>query len=151
VLAFGKYIEGKWVKLKISLTHLLLEMPVEINRSVKQVIVMRNDLNMRKGKMIAQGAHASIMFLAASCLLNTGVHDDAVPWLCQGMTKICVRVDSEAELLDIQKKATEAGLVVNPIVDAGLTEFAGPTFTCLAIGPNKADAIDAVTGHLKLL
>lgn len=29
----------------------------------KQVIVMRTDLNMRKGKMIAQGSHASIAFL----------------------------------------------------------------------------------------
>lgn len=29
-------------------------------RNVKQVIVMRKDLNMRKGKMIAQGAHASV-------------------------------------------------------------------------------------------
>lgn len=28
---------------------------------LKQIIVMRNDLNMRKGKMIAQGAHASIV------------------------------------------------------------------------------------------
>ena len=30
---------------------------------IKQVIVMRTDLNMRKGKMIAQGAHASMKVL----------------------------------------------------------------------------------------
>ena len=29
----------------------------------KQVIVMRKDLGMRKGKMIAQGAHASLRVL----------------------------------------------------------------------------------------
>src|SRR5271157_6246907 len=34
--------------------------PKHSNYSVKQVIVMRKDLNMRKGKMIAQGAHASM-------------------------------------------------------------------------------------------
>ena len=28
--------------------------------NVKQVIVLRKDLNMRKGKMVAQGAHASM-------------------------------------------------------------------------------------------
>lgn len=30
---------------------------------VKQVIIIRTDLNMRKGKMIAQGAHASVNYL----------------------------------------------------------------------------------------
>ena len=30
---------------------------------MKQVIVMRTDLNMRKGKMIVQGCHASEMVL----------------------------------------------------------------------------------------
>jgi peptidyl-tRNA hydrolase len=39
-----------------------LELEMNINRDVKQLIVMRTDLNMRKGKMIAQGAHASIMW-----------------------------------------------------------------------------------------
>lgn len=32
-------------------------------QSAKQVIVMRKDLGMRKGKMIAQGAHASLRVL----------------------------------------------------------------------------------------
>jgi len=31
----------------------------------KQVIVIRKDLKMRRGKEIAQGAHASIAFLTA--------------------------------------------------------------------------------------
>lgn len=69
-----------------------------------------------------------------------------------GRTKIYVRVDSEAELLEIAQKAQEAGLIVHVITDAGHTEFAGvPTKTCLAIGPDEADKIDAVTGNLKLL
>jgi len=31
---------------------------------IKQVIVIRRDLKMRRGKEIAQGAHASMMFLS---------------------------------------------------------------------------------------
>jgi PTH2 family peptidyl-tRNA hydrolase len=115
--------------------------------AAKQVIVMRNDLNMRKGKMVAQGAHASIMFLLLSNQ-STRIQED---WAVSGMTKICVRVDSEAELLDIQSKAEAKGLTVHLITDAGHTEFDGPTRTCLAIGPNEANQIDAITGHLKLL
>ena len=35
----------------------------EAPKQAKQVIVMRKDLGMRKGKMIAQGAHASLKVL----------------------------------------------------------------------------------------
>jgi PTH2 family peptidyl-tRNA hydrolase len=120
----------------------------------KQVIVVRNDLNMRRGKMISQGAHASIMFLVHRlCDPEVGAKDRAIQeWLTHGMTKICVRADSEAELLEIAQKAQDAGLTVHVITDAGHTEFAGaPTKTCLAIGPDEEDKIDAVTGNLKLL
>ena len=120
----------------------------------KQVLAVRNDLNMRKGKMIAQGAHASIMVLVHRlCDAEAGEKDQAIQeWLKHGMTKICVRVDSEAELLEIAQKAQDAGLTVHVITDAGHTEFAGvPTKTCLAIGPDEEDKIDAVTGKLKLL
>lgn len=116
----------------------------------KQVIVMRNDLNMRKGKMIAQGAHASMMFLFQASANSEGV--DLSDWMDAGLTKICVHVDSETELIDIYERATKAGLRVNLITDAGRTEFGGiPTKTCLAVGPNEASAIDVITGGLKLL
>jgi len=120
----------------------------------KQVIVVRNDLNMRRGKMIAQGAHASIMFLVQRlCDPQAGSKDHAIQeWLNHGMTKICVRADTEAELLEIAQKAQDAGLIVHVITDAGHTEFAGvPTRTCLAIGPDEEDKINLVTGALQLL
>jgi PTH2 family peptidyl-tRNA hydrolase len=61
-------------------------------------------------------------------------------------------VDSEEELMQIHDKAVEAGLEVHLITDSGRTEFHGqPTRTCLAIGPDEADKIDAITGHLELL
>lgn len=128
--------------------------------SVKQVIVMRNDLNMRKGKMIAQGSHAAMMFLVDHIL---NAYQGNLPkiqfapeewqWLSTGrMTKVCVRVDSEAELVEIERKCREALVPVYLITDAGLTEFGGvPTKTCLAVGPASAEKIDPITGHLKLL
>ncbi len=126
----------------------------------KQVIVMRNDLNMRKGKMVAQGSHAAMMFLVESLLAvarnpSRSFHMDAGAWrwLASGrMSKICVRVDSEAELLEVAAEAEAAGLPVHVITDAGLTEFGGvPTRTCAAIGPAAASRVDPVTNHLKLL
>lgn len=114
---------------------------------MKQVIVMRKDLNMRWGKAIAQGAHASL----AVTLEN--IDDPRVKaWLADRFRKIAVRVDSEEELLEIYERAKKAGLLVRLITDAGLTEFNGvPTHTCIAVGPDEASNIDPITGHLKLL
>jgi PTH2 family peptidyl-tRNA hydrolase len=130
-------------------------------RQMKMVIVMRTDLNMRKGKMIAQGAHAATMCLLGrwdgrTCFLgrwDDQMAADIQDWLLvSGMRKICVRVDSEAALLEIERHAQECGLRVRLITDAGTTEFGGlPTKTCLAIGPNSDADIDRVTGSLKLL
>ena len=103
---------------------------------------------MRKGKMIAQGAHGAIMFKYGDINPIT----EEWHWLNGGMTKICVRVNSEAELDEIYAKAKEARLAVFMVTDAGHTEFHGvPTKTCLAIGPNKSEDIDKITGHLELL
>jgi PTH2 family peptidyl-tRNA hydrolase len=119
---------------------------------LKQVIVMRNDLNMRKGKMVAQGAHASMWFLFMRAIHGQDLTEEAAAWMQFGMTKICVRCDSEAELSDIETRAKESGLTVHVITDAGHTEFSGvPTKTCLAIGPNAISEIDKITGALKLL
>lgn len=61
-------------------------------------------------------------------------------------------VNSEKELLEIEEAAIEARVLCHVVVDNGLTEFAGvPTTTCLALGPDYADKIDAITGHLPLL
>ncbi len=116
----------------------------------KQVIVLRKDLGMRKGKMVAQGAHASLGAVLRSGKLKTDA--DTKAW-CEGrFTKICVSVDSEEELLEIYKQAGLAKLNRSLITDAGLTEFNGvPTKTAVAVGPGKPEAVDKVTGHLKLL
>lgn len=123
----------------------------------KQVIVLRKDLNMRKGKMVAQGAHASMR-----AVLQLGKKDGEnfviplderfEPWLLGRFKKICVSVNSEAELLAIQEKAAAAGVITALIQDAGLTEFGGvPTYTAVAVGPDRDDRVDAITGGLPLL
>ena len=127
------------------------------DRVYKQVIVMRHDLKMRRGKQIAQGAHASMAFLASrlkvSGVVSMNEFDEASQaWLSWGFAKICCRVDSEDELLAIRDVASQQGLEVHMITDSGKTEFHGvPTNTCLAIGPDESSKIDAITGELKLL
>ena len=124
------------------------------NRPTKQVIVIRKDLNMRKGKTAAQASHSSISFLLKRITgkkTELKLSDVELEWIQTGQTKVCVSVDSEKELLDVFSDAKNAGLEVNLITDAGRTEFGGvPTKTCLSIGPDYADKIDKITGNLKL-
>lgn len=118
---------------------------------VKQVIVVRKDLGMRRGKEIAQGSHASNAILIEVAFAGKTPSDELIEWLNTGTTKICVRVDSEEELLAIYDAADKARLEVNLITDRGSTEFNGvPTRTCLAIGPHHHSLIDPITSHLKL-
>ncbi len=119
----------------------------------KQVIVMRRDLGMRRGKEIAQGSHASMIWLALRIRQPGYAFNDAESqWLNGSFTKVCVRADSEEELLGVVQKAREAGVMAYVCVDAGRTEFHGvPTPTCCAVGPDFPERIDPITGHLKLL
>jgi PTH2 family peptidyl-tRNA hydrolase len=123
----------------------------------KQVIVMRKDLGMRKGKMIAQGAHASLRVLldrgeAQDDRYVISMTDAMKAWLTGRFTKVCVSVDSEAALDAIVARAKAAGVPCALIVDAGQTEFHGvPTKTCCAVGPAWVADIDAITGDLPLL
>lgn len=135
--------------------------------SVKQVIIIRTDLRnvdghkVRTGKLIAQACHASMAFLTRNAeiikgsFMNQEMEIDTTAlkqWIEGKFTKICLQVDSEAKLQELYDKAEQAGLTVSKIVDSGLTEFNNiPTFTCIAIGPNFSEEIDAITGGLKLL
>lgn len=118
---------------------------------IKQVLVIRKDLKMRRGKEIAQGAHAAMAFLVKKSLRKEEFTEVERLWMEGLFTKVCVRVDSEAELLAVAQAAEKEGLRVEIITDAGKTEFAGfPTRTCLAVGPDIASRIDKVTSHLEL-
>lgn len=108
------------------------------------MIVLRKDLGMRCGKMVAQGAHAVEM------VLDQGVGLQAL-WRHTGRAKICCRVESEDELLAIYKQAQAANLPCSLVRDAGRTEFSEPTYTAVAIGPCFPQHVDPITGDLRLL
>lgn len=125
-------------------------------KGVKQVIVMRKDLNMRKGKMVAQGAHASMKDLVgrywSGQLRNAPMDDASILWYGGTFRKICCYVNSEAELDDLYVRAIRAGTRAHMIIDNGATEFNGvKTKTCLAIGPHFDDAFAGLTDTLPLL
>ena len=112
---------------------------------MKQVLVVRTDLKMGKGKLATQCAHASI----AAFLRATEITRER--WVASGMAKIVVKVSSEAELKRILASAKRAKLPSELIVDRGLTQIEPGTATAVGIGPAEDAAIDKITGKLKLL
>ena len=85
--------------------------------TVKQVIILRKDLNMRKGKMGAQGAHASWkVFLDdvehpwSGWVIKIPLWIAAKEWLTGTFTKVVCGCDSEAELLALHEAANAAGI-----------------------------------------
>lgn len=114
----------------------------------KMVLVVRNDLKMGKGKIGAQCGHASVGAYQTIMKKNKAV---LRRWENSGCAKICVKVESEQELMNIRKVANVRGLNYYLVHDAGRTQIAAGSATVLAIGPALVDDIDALTGHLKLL
>lgn len=120
---------------------------------VKQVILYRRDLQMRKGKIAAQVAHASLKVLidrdeGTWSRLSVPMDAAMASWTRARFAKVVLSVASEADLLRAHQLARDAGLPTALITDAGRTEFHGvPTKTTCAIGPARIADIDAITGR----
>ena len=127
---------------------------------LKMVLIVRKDLNMRKGKIAAQVAHAATnAILERWTALPFIVHhvelsktQEVYKWLRADYKKIVVSVETLEELLAIKDKAEYQGINTHLQIDNGLTEFNGvKTETVLALGPSESELLDSITGHLKLL
>jgi PTH2 family peptidyl-tRNA hydrolase len=111
----------------------------------KQVIIVRNDLKMPKGKLAAQVSHASV-----EAVLR-GDKGKVKEWKKEGMKKIILKVDSLRELHKYNLQAKRSGLTTAVITDAGKTFFKRSTVTCVAIGPDEEQKVDEITGNLKMV
>jgi PTH2 family peptidyl-tRNA hydrolase len=137
-----------------------------MSEPTKQIIVIRKDLNMGRGKEIAQGSHASMAFITRAlsyqkgvalhskdlCTSITGRLTEAeTKWLQSSFRKITCQVDTLLELMELCDRAHEAGISTHIVEDSGRTVFNGvKTVTCAAFGPDYDDVMDPVFQHLKL-
>ena len=111
----------------------------------KQVILVREDLKLPKGKLAAQSSHASV---DATLKSDKKIIE---MWKKEGGKKIILKVKDEKELLDYKRLADSYGLKTALIIDAGLTVLEPGTMTCLGIGPDSDEKIDKVSGKLKMM
>lgn len=113
--------------------------------SLKQVIVVRDDLKLSRGKVAAQVAHAAIIgYLKSDPALRRR-------WVDEGQKKVVLKAGNLEELMSIKYRAEKSGLVTGVVQDAGLTEIPPGTVTAIVIGPDEEKKIDRITGNLPLL
>ncbi len=111
----------------------------------KQVILVREDLKLPKGKLAAQCSHASVDTILKS---DKKIID---LWKKEGGKKIVLKIKDEKELLKYKQIADDFGLKTALIIDAGHTVVEPGTKTCVGIGPDEDEKIDRVSGKLKMV
>ena len=111
----------------------------------KQVILVREDLKLPRGKMSAQVSHASV-----DCVLKS---DKKIieKWKDRGGKKVVLKVVDEKELIKYMSMLENDGIKVALIKDAGHTVVEPGTITCLGVGPDSEEKIDKITGNLKMV
>jgi PTH2 family peptidyl-tRNA hydrolase len=111
--------------------------------NLKQVIVIRKDLKLGKGKLAVQACHAVILASDKSKFKDK--------WEEEGQKKVVVWCKDLRDLILLYRRAKRNNLPVALVADAGLTQIKKGTKTCLGIGPAPEKEIDQVTGELKLI
>ena len=111
----------------------------------KQVILVRMDLKLPKGKLAVQVAHASVE------AAHRSDRDIVKYWRAEGMKKVVLKVADLEELYKYEQEAKKLNMITAVITDAGKTTVAPGTTTCMAIGPDIESKIDKVTRELKIL
>jgi PTH2 family peptidyl-tRNA hydrolase len=117
-------------------------------KEIKQIIIIRKDLGMGTGKMVAQGSHASLMSFMT---VEKRYPDIAEKWLSEGETKIVLKISRPEEFEDIKLKLKKSKIPYQIVRDAGQTQVPAGSETAIGIGPYASDEINRITAKLKLL
>ena len=117
-------------------------------RRFKQVLAVRSDLDMGRGKIAVQCSHGAV---SAAEEARKHFTEWWRGWLEDGQTKVAVKVSGLDQIVDLGRRSGQEGLPHFIVRDMGLTQVEPGTITCISIGPGPAAKIDALTGNLPLL
>ena len=114
-------------------------------KEYKQVIIVRKDLKLDKGKLAVQVAHGSVeaVFKSESSVVKK--------WRESGAKKVSLKVEDLKELLWFFEEAKSRGFPASLIKDAGKTHLKPGTITVVGIGPYDSEDLDELTKDLSML
>ncbi len=114
----------------------------------KVVVLVRTDLDMGKGKIAAQVGHASVDLALRARDKDKKAFDS---WMMSGQKKVVLKVANMEEMVRYMNEARSYGIYTSMICDAGRTQIAPGSATCVGLGPAPCSDLDKVTGGLKML
>ncbi len=134
---------------------------------MKQIIIVRKDLNMSPGKMSAQVSHASMAFLSTWIKRNIDINyniqtkfdkDIYDEWINDIFTKVILEAKNKNQLLKAVEMANELDMKEGEdyflIRDNCLTELEpeedGRTLTCIGFKPMRPEVIDQISKKYQL-
>lgn len=121
----------------------------------KQTIIINSDLNMGKGKIVAQALHGEVYYMMAVKKAPSGSEKKVTfkKWVSEegGLMKKVVLKATENEMNDIILKLKDINVWHFLVHDAGLTQVEPGSFTCMAVEPLEENFSDQLFRHLKLL
>ena len=126
-------------------------------RNVKQVIVIRKDLRLRKNKLVSLAIRATMQFILDNNEsdrpdeLQVKLSQQEVYWLKNSFDNDILVVNSQDALSDIILKAELNGINVYSIFEKSKKSDEGPQLICAAFGPDEEDQISQVVGNLKTM
>jgi len=121
---------------------------------IKQVILVRKDLKLRRAAFAAMVAKASFGFLLEN---NDADRDDELKvsltgsesqWLFGNSKRIVLNVDSEDALRRIANRAELEGISTYSLTKQ--SSEMSDELMCLTLGPDEESIIDQLTSNLKL-
>ncbi|XP_059461591.1 uncharacterized protein LOC132190574 isoform X2 [Corylus avellana] len=118
------------------------------DQELKMVLVVRQDLKMKSGKIASQCAHAATGMYAELMQSHRSLLRQ---WEQCGQPKIVVTCKNQQEMNKLKDAAETVGLPTFNVADAGRTQVLAGSKTVLAIGPGPKASVDSVTGRLCLL
>lgn len=124
-------------------------------KNVKQVIVVRKDLRLKKGKIASLAAHAAMQFILDNNEsdrpdeLQVKLSQQEIHWLKGTFDKDVLGVDSQDALSDMVLRAELNGINVYSIFDKSKKPDEGPQLVCAAFGPDEEDQLTQIVGNLK--
>ncbi|KAL4604521.1 hypothetical protein ACB092_10G198600 [Castanea dentata] len=118
------------------------------DQELKMVLVVRQDLKMKSGKIASQCAHAATGMYAELMQSHRSLLRQ---WEQCGQPKIVVTCRNQQEMNKLMEAAENIGLPTFVVADAGRTQVLSGSKTVLAVGPGPKESVDSVTGKLCLL
>ncbi|HTT73779.1 MAG TPA: aminoacyl-tRNA hydrolase [Thermoplasmata archaeon] len=114
----------------------------------KVALVIRGELRLTAGKAAVQAAHAAVLLYERARTRAPGALEE---WSRGGQRKIALLAPTLAEMEALERAARGRGIATVWVEDAGFTEVAPGTRTCLGLGPARDAELDPITGTLELL